>query len=200
MRSQRITGVLLIALTAAVICGCTFDYEEARIAEDLEEAVPETILEDFTQVRIYDGIPEYRVYGDKAETFSKRNETIIEGVLFQEFDSEGELVTEGSADRIVFNSETEDAELSGNLEFFNSSEEAGVNADYLTWKNADKLLTGNDDDYTSLVKKDGSTIRGKGFSADLASKNISFRSDISGTWVDEEEEDEESAGAEEKDE
>ncbi len=187
MKSRYVKIVLLLSILVSA-AACTFDYTEARIAEDLEETVPETVLHDFTQVRIYNGVPEYRVYGAKAETYSKRNETVIEDVLFQEYNSEGELVTEGSADRVVFNSETEDARLSGNLEFYNSTEDAGVKADNLSWKDQAKTLTGRDEEYITVVKKDGSSITGKGFSADVSSKNITFSSDISGVWVDEDEE------------
>lgn len=186
-------ALLFTCSIAAVIflTGCTFDYEEARMAEDLSETVPETVLHEFTQVRMYKGVPQYRVYGSKAETYGKKKETVAEDVLFQEFDDEGQVVTEGSADRITYFTESENAELTGNLDFYSADEEAGIEGEYLYWNDEKQTLAGRPEERISMEKNDGSAISGRGFTAEISEKAIRFSDAVEGVWVDEEEEDEE---------
>lgn len=183
--------LLLFALFIFICTGCTFDYEEGRIAEDLAETVPETVLQEFTQVRMYKGRPQYRVYGSRAETYGKKKETVAEDVLFQEFGSEGEVVTEGSAERITYFSETENAELEGNLDFYNTDEEAGIAGDYLYYNDEKNTLSGKPEERIIMEKKDGSTLSGWGFTVQISEKEIRFSSRVEGVWVEEDEEDEE---------
>jgi LPS export ABC transporter protein LptC len=183
-----VIGLLLVLIMCA---GCSFDYDEAKIAEDLSETVPETVLLDFIQVRMYKGQPEYRVYGKKAETYGKKKETILEDVLFHEFDDAGSVVTEGKADLVTHFSETDNAQMEGNLDFYSKDEEAGITADYLFWDDEKSTLQGKDEETITLRKDDGSELSGRGFIADISEKQVEFTSSVSGIWVDEDEDDNE---------
>ncbi len=188
---NRLIFSLTIVLSCffIVLCGCSFDYEEARIAEDLSETVPETVLIDFVHVRTVKGKPDYRVYGERAETYKKKKETVLQDVLFQDFNAEGELETEGVADTITFFSETENAQMSGNLQFYNAEEELEIRSDYLFWNEELEMLTTDESEPVTLVKQNGTYIQGMGFSADGASKSIRFSKGVSGTWVEDEDDD-----------
>lgn len=179
----------MLAAFVLICAGCTFDYEEGRIAEDLDETVPETVLREFTQVRMYKGRPQYRVYGSRAETYGKKKETVAENVLFQEFGSEGEIVTEGSAERITYFTETENAELEGNLDFYSADEEAGIEGDYLYYNDEENTLSGKPEERIIMEKKDGSSLSGRGFAVNISEKEIRFSSGVEGIWVEEDEED-----------
>mgnify|MGYP006286945803 CR=1 FL=1 len=178
---KRLLPLLLLSLLFA----CSFDYEGARIAEDLAEEVPETVLIDFSRTRIDGGRPKYQITGSRAAAYGKRLETEVEDVLFREFGDEGEITTEGRADRIMISSETEDAEIEGNIRFFYAEEETGIEAERLSWKNEEQLLTGPEGEVT-VSKKSGSVLTGEGFRADMRSKRIEFSGGARGRWIEEE--------------
>jgi LPS export ABC transporter protein LptC len=184
---SRISGLAFILL----LTGCSFNYEEGKIAEDLSETVPETVLMNFVQVRTVEGKPDYRVYGTKAEAYGKKKETVITDVVFQDFDRDGTVETEGIADRITYYSESENAELSGNLQFYNTNEEVEIRAEYLFWNEAEETLTTEEREPVTLVKTNGTVVTGTGFSARGASKTIVFTGGVEGTWVEDEEDEQE---------
>lgn len=188
---KRFLPTLLLPLLIA----CSFDYEGARIAEDLDEEVPETVLIDFTRVRIDGGRPEFQISGSRAASYSKRMETEVEDVLFREFGDDGEITTEGRADRIRISTESEDAEIEGNIRFYHAGEETGIEADRLSWKNEERILAGPEGEVT-VSKKTGSALTGEGFRADMRHKRIEFSGGARGTWVEQEENEEQEENGE----
>jgi LPS export ABC transporter protein LptC len=182
---KRLPPLLLPLLFFA----CSFDYEGARIAEEFDEEVPETIILDFSRTRIDKGRPEFQITGSRAATYGKRMETEVEDVLFLEFDEDGEITTEGRADRIIISSDTEDAEIEGNIRFYHAEEETGIEAERLSWENEERVLSGPEGEVT-VTRKSGSTLSGGGFRADMRRKRIEFSGGARGTWVEEEEDDE----------
>lgn len=82
--------------------------------------------------------------------------------------------------------ETEDAEIEGDIRFYQSEEETLLQAEALSWENESRVLKGTEG--TVTVRRDsGSTISGQGFRADMRQKRIEFTGGASGTWVEEEE-------------
>jgi LPS export ABC transporter protein LptC len=184
---KRLPPLLLLSLFFALLFGCSFDYEEARIAEDLAEEVPETVIIDFSRTRIDGGRPKFEISGSRAATYGKRMETEVEELLFREFGEDGDVTTEGRADRILISSETEDADIEGNIRFYHAEEETGIEAESLSWNNGERILTGEEGKVT-VSKKSGSTLTGEGFRADLRRKRIEFSGGARGSWVEEEDE------------
>lgn len=155
------------------------------VADDLSDDIPTTILYNFTQVQVKESKPLYRITGKEAQMFKKKKNDIMTSVQFQEFDQEGTIITRGSADRVSYFSESENAELSGKILFSSDSEDGEIEASYLSWNHKDKTLKGNPDDIVVLNKKTGSTVTGTGFDANFKTKQIQFSGKISGTWIDE---------------
>jgi len=187
MLFRRGRPAIILIVVFFVFAGCSFDYEEGALAEDLSETVPETVLIEFVQVRTTSGKPDFRVYADRAEIYGKKKETVLEDVLYQDFDKSGAVVTEGFADRILYFTESEDAELEGNLRFYNADEEVKLEAEYLYWKDDEKFLNTRPDELVVLTKENGTVVTGRGFSAQGRSKTIDFAGGVGGTWVEDEE-------------
>ena len=178
-------------LVLLVMAGCSLDYEEGTIAEDISENIPNLVLFDVEQTLVSKGVPAYRVSAERGETFNKRNTTILYNVLFQELDSDGEIITEGWADHVVFHTDTENAELTGELSFYSSKEEAQIEADYLEWNDETQTLTGRPNETVSIREKSGSNVSGTGFVGEFSEKRIEFSGAASGEYIDEEEGEEE---------
>ena len=58
---MKIQCSLVPILLYLLLAGCSIDYDEAMIADDLAEDIPDTILYDFTQVEVKEGKPLYRI-------------------------------------------------------------------------------------------------------------------------------------------
>lgn len=170
--------------------GCSLDYEEGTIAEDISENIPNLVLFDVEQTLVSKGVPTYRVSAERGETFNKRNTTILFNVLFQELDTEGEVVTEGWADHVVFHTDTDNAELTGELSFYSSEEEAQIEADYLEWNDETQTLKGRPNETVSIREKSGSNVSGTGFVGEFSEKRVEFSGASSGEYIDEDDEEE----------
>ncbi len=184
MRLIKLTSAFIIFLLfAAVFSGCKFDYNDSMVAEKLEEEVPNTVLKNFTQVMVKDGFPTFYIKAEESKNFGKKKETLFSDVHFQEFDKEGVVITEGSAENAKMFNETESVEIWGSLNFYSKREEASLEGEYLFWDNEKSTLSGKKEEVISITETDGSKISGKGFFADSMTKSISFDGGVSGSWT-----------------
>lgn len=168
---------------ALFLVTCSLDYSDVYLTEAMAEEIPDSILENFSYTTVREGEPAYRLEADRAEFFDEKKTTYLEGVLFREFDGSGELLTEGSGDRAVYFTETENAELDGELRFYSAKEEATVTTDYLYWNNEEKILTGRPEGRVRIVEDSGSQIDGLGFEADVRTKSVDFSGRVTGTYI-----------------
>lgn len=180
--------VLLFVLTVPLLLfGCSLDYEQAMIADELSESLPETILIEFTHSIIKEGTPAFVVSAQRAAAYPESKTTVMERAVFKQFNSAGDMTAEGTADRATLFSATENVELEGNIYFYSVTEESAIEADYLYWDNEEGTLTGHEDETVSIRQDSGTRIRGTGFYAELYEKDIRFRGSAGGTWVEDEE-------------
>ena len=152
------------------------------------DTIPDSELEEFTYTIVRGGSPTYLLEADLAQFYQEREETHLEGLIFRELDTEGSLVTEGTADEAIYFTATENAELEGSLSFFSAIEEATINSDYLYWDAENKLLVGRADREVSIRSESGSGLDGVGFQADIRRRFVDFSGEVSGTFVPDEEE------------
>ena len=169
-----------------LVFSCSLDYRSAIIAEELLEKIPDTILINFVHTYVKENRMEFRLVAQRAEMFGRKKITILRNVKFEEYNKAGEVVTSGQADYAVFHTDTENAELKGNIKFYSSEEEAFIYAESLTWEKENKILLADPEDEIIIQKDDGSYIYGRGFRADFKSKSLLFSDNVSGRYVDEE--------------
>ena len=173
---------------AVVVSGCSLDYSQVSVADEMIDTIPDSVLEDFTYTIVRGGAPAYLLEADLAKFFQEREETHLEGLVFRELNKEGALVTEGTADEAIYFTATENAELEGSLSFFSAIEEATIKSDYLYWDAENKLLVGRADGEVSIRSESGSGLDGVGFEADIRRRFVDFAGNVSGTFVPEENE------------
>ncbi|MBN2552695.1 MAG: LPS export ABC transporter periplasmic protein LptC [Spirochaetales bacterium] len=175
----------------ALLVSCSLDYEQARVAESIPGQIPETILFDFTHTVVSGGTVWVVLEAERAETYSERKEIVLQGVTFREYDDQGRLRTEARADRAVFNTDSEDATVSGSIRIYSPEEQASLQAGKLTWTREGRRLLAEEGQTVRLQKDDGSYVEGWGFSADFRRKKLEFSSRVRGSYIREEEEVEE---------
>ncbi len=174
-RAGVVAAAVMLALGA-----CSLDYEQLEVAEERDEGVPETIVTDarFTVVRT--AARSFRITAERAETYPERQEQILLGLQFEELGADGEVITSGSADRAVHDSETDDVTMSGNISFYSKEYEARVTTGYLSWNNEEKLLRGRNDETVRLELDSGSVVEGTGFEADMRRSIARFAESVRG--------------------
>jgi len=175
----------------SLFISCSLDYSSAIIAEDLSEKVPETTLINFKQIKVENGKITRKVTAGSAENYTKTKQTIFLNLQFFDYNKNGEITTEGKADKVIFKTDSEDAEISGNIYFYSHTENTEIFAEILIWKNKEKILSSQPDKLVRLYrKKDNSFIMGKGFEADLRLKQIVFINGVTGRYSESKKQDE----------
>jgi LPS export ABC transporter protein LptC len=157
----------------------------------MSEEIPDSVIVDFVHTSVRDGKPVFRLEAGRAEVYNKREETRLFNVYFQEYARDGAVATEGWAEKTIFFTDTENAEMAGDLLVYSSSEEAFVGSDYLYWDDSARTLTSRRDSAVTIEKDDGTTLRGLGFRADMATRSVEFSGSVSGTYVSEDDSEEE---------
>jgi len=172
-----------LAAAAALLASCSLDYEGAELAGELPERLPDTVATDLVHRVVENSRTSLEVTAARAATWESQHRTVLDAVTFVEYDRQGQQAVEGSAGRVVFHTDTEDAEISGRVNVHSDVEEAGIETESLTWKSKPRLLAAPVHDRVVITKDDGSRIEGTGFTGDFRRREIAFSGPVQGTYV-----------------
>ncbi len=174
---------LRIALLASVLLysSCSIDYDSGRLASELSEDTPDTVLYNLEQRIIRDGHERFRIVAARVETFVGQQKRYLYEVAFVEFDAEGNILTEGTADFGEFETDTENFAMTGSLRFYSAAEDAWLTAERLAWDTESRLLQSSPEDLVTIDRGDGTFVQGRGFRADMARNRLEFNRGVSGT-------------------
>jgi len=163
--------------------GCSLNYREAMVPEEIEDAIPNIVMTNVTHVSATKEHLLMRARAQRSESYEKSKKTVLTGVEFTEYDSQGTLVAEGRADKITYFSNSKDAQIEGRIRVHSLKEKGAIDTDYLYWDDKNRILRGKSDVEVSLVDDDGSKVSGTGFEADLKRMVISFVHAVKGEYV-----------------
>lgn len=171
------TAVVAMMLLAV---SCSLDYDEIAVTEERDEDVPETVITDaeFTVVR--GNGRSFHVTAERAETYPERERQILYELSFEELDSDGRVVTRGTAGRAEHNTADDDVTMSEGISFYSEEYEARVTTEYLAWDNEREVLSGSDDGEVRLELDSGSVLEGTGFEADMRRSIAELASSVRG--------------------
>mgnify|MGYP006292700171 CR=1 FL=1 len=175
----RLLPPLLLLLAA----GCSLDYSGTDLAEEMPEEVPDSVFSDYVFTSVRDGTPVYRIYAREARLYHGKHEAQLEGVFFREFADDGSVVTEGTAETAVVNTATDDVRLQGDLRFASSLYEAEIRAESLSWNSDQETLTSRPEQEVTILRENGTRIRGRGLKVHAPSRTIEFTGPVSGEYV-----------------
>jgi LPS export ABC transporter protein LptC len=173
----------LAALAAALLASCSLDYESSRLEEQLPERLPDTAATGLVHRVVKNSRTALEVTAARAETWNAQHRTVLDAASFVEYDRAGVRVVEGSAGRVVFHTDTEDAEISGRVRVHSAVDEAGIETESLSWQSKPRLLTAPARDRVVITKDDGSRVEGTGFVGDFRRREIAFTGPVQGTYV-----------------
>ncbi|MGL1893757.1 MAG: LPS export ABC transporter periplasmic protein LptC [Spirochaetaceae bacterium] len=172
---------LLVAITVCIIAGCTVNYDDQSQITTKSEDIPDTEMINFKLIQMKKNTPYTEIEASKAQIYNDKNRTTLLNVKFIEYNTDNQTVlTVGKADTIVYYNDTENAKLTGNLNFVSKKDEIKIIGEVLEWNSEEKTIFSDDYSTISVIKDDGSTIEGAGFSANLKKSTYSFSNNVKG--------------------
>jgi LPS export ABC transporter protein LptC len=181
---RRVAALTAAAFAAAVlVVGCSLDYQGAGGEEQEAEGIPDTVASGLVHKVHKNGRLSLELEAARAETYSASSKTILTNAHFIEYDEKGGKATEGRARKVVYHTDTENAEISGTVRVHSASEKGDVSAESLAWANKEKRLTAPPDERVTIRKDDGTSITGSGFVGDFRTREVTFSGPVQGTYV-----------------
>ena len=177
-------AALALGLAAALLPACSFEHAETAAAPDeLAEHVPETELIGVIHTIVRDGHVLAVFHAGQMRNFPRHARTELKGVVYSEYNAAGDLVNFGTAERAVYHTEREDAELAGSIQLRSESQGIRLEAEALRWENERRRLVTGPGETVEFFREDGSQVRGTGLEVDVRSRTIRFSGPVSGTMV-----------------
>ncbi len=174
--------ILLWAPALLWAAGCSLDYRDPAAGET-GEGVPTILMEKVTHSLVERGVLVMRVEAERTESHDEAKKILLFGVRFQEYDSRGEPVSRGRADRVEYFTDTKNAVISGNVEVVSHREKGGIRTDHLSWDNEKRVLKGLEHGRTETFDEEGSRFSGQGFEADLKRLVVTFAEAVEGDYA-----------------
>ena len=173
----------MAAAMLAALLSCSLDYDSALFDDPATGQLPDTVATDLVHRVVRNSRTSLEVTADRAETWDKERRTVLDGASFVEYGQDGSPAIEGTAGRVVFHEDTEDAEISGRVRVHSARDEAGIETDALSWQSAPRLLTAPVDRTVVITRDDGSRLEGSGFTGDFRRREFVFSGPTRGTYV-----------------
>ncbi len=179
---MRAAGRALLMLAALAAAGCSIEGGPLPESQEAGE-IPDTVAVGVVH-RVYrDGRLSLELTASRAETWNATKETILSDARFVEFDRHGAPDLQGEAGRVLFYSDTENADVSGGVRVRSETEKGNVTAESLSWDNEARRLTAPPQETVTLRKDDGTSISGTGFLGDFRTRELVFSGPVRGTYV-----------------
>lgn len=181
----RLHRLIAVLVFLSVVSACSLDYGVV-LGEDLDERIPDTVIFNFVHTIVENGSPRFRLSAERAEAFRSARTLKLVGVAFMEYEraepgldgsrsmADPVVAAEGRADSAVFNTETESADLTGNVRVRSARDGVAISSGFIRWDGEARLLEGPSESVTTIQDDDGSRVSGAGFRADAARRSFGF--------------------------
>ena len=174
----------MVTLCAALLSACSFEYSGGGAAPtQLLAELPETELTEVTHTIVRNGRVAAEFRARQVRNFRRAGRTELDQVHYAEYDRNGILVTAGNAERAVYYTERQDAEVAGAVRLRSQSQGVWLEAETLRWEDASHRLFSDPAETVALARDDGSQVTGVGLEVDVRRKTVRFSGPVSGTLV-----------------
>jgi LPS export ABC transporter protein LptC len=189
MKSHAYGVFLLVLLAFFTIPGCSFDYG-ADNAQD--SGLPDLVMSNVDYVRVRDGDPQVRFQAEQAERYENQQLMELRNFSFEQFSNHGgDVDSTGTAAAARVELDSGNIGLSGGVSLSVDSEDITIQTESLDWLDKERQLSGGPEAPVRILRDDGTSFQGRGFSANTRSRRWEFIGPVGGSYVyDEEDEDE----------
>ncbi|MCL2092817.1 MAG: LPS export ABC transporter periplasmic protein LptC [Treponema sp.] len=184
--SAQLPGLIAAAL---VLVSCSFDYGEGTEENDNR---PDIMMEEIDYVRVRGGEVQARLQAEYAERWENLQIMDLYSFTFEQLEENGERVNAlGHAAQAMVMLDTGDIDLFGGVTVNIESEDIIISTNRLEWRDQARTLRAGDQELVEVERSDGTHFSGEGFFADIRSRTWYFSGPVEGTFVDEDEEEDE---------
>jgi LPS export ABC transporter protein LptC len=171
-----------------LLSGCTFDYGNTA-AEDSGQ--PDIIMNDVEYVRVRDGDPVVRFQAQRAERYEKRQTMELRDFSFEQFGNHGEDINAaGRAGTASVELDSGNIRLGGGISIAVDSEDITIETERLDWQDKERILSGEAEGEVHILRENGTSFTGRGFTANVRSRTWEFSDGVDGTYIHDDEEEE----------
>ena len=181
-------------LLGLLLAACSFDYGDTS---DSDKNRPDIVMEDVEYVRVRGGDVQVRFQAEYVERWEDSQTMELTAFSFEHLENnEGDIDAEGQAGSASVQLDTGNVSFKGGVKISVESEDIIIETRGLEWRDKERLLFGGEDDEVYIERSDGTSFTGRGFSANIRSRTWAFSGEVKGTYVEEDEADEEAVPAE----
>ena len=160
-----------IIAASLLIASCSFVTDDGTEHEKL--VTPDIILEEASYTLGQTGESPIFIKSSRIEFYSKDDRAFTESLSFVQYNDEGEIRLEGSADKSEIDTKSKRMELEGNVKLSENDSGMMIEADALSFDSENNEVTA--DGHVRVVSEDGE-FEGTGFAGDLITSSYSFGS------------------------
>jgi LPS export ABC transporter protein LptC len=170
---------------------CSFDY---GTMPDEDSGLPDIVMSNVEYVRVRNGDPQVRFKAELAERYEERQVMELWNFSFEQFDHHGdEINAAGHAGTAHVELESGNINLRDGVSLGVDSEDVTIETTKLDWQDKERLLTGDVNDEVRILRENGTSFYGRGFSANARNRTWEFVGEVGGTYI--YDDDDEPAGA-----
>jgi LPS export ABC transporter protein LptC len=171
-----------------ILSACTFDYSAGTTGTGTQ---PDIVMEDVEYVRVRDGDPIVRFTAEKAERWEEKQTMDLQSFSFEQFENHGdEINAAGSAGTAQVELDSLNIRLRDGVSIAVDSEDITIETVQLDWQDKERLLSGSAGEEVRVHRADGTSFTGRGFSADIRNRTWEFSGEVSGTYIQKDDEEE----------
>jgi LPS export ABC transporter protein LptC len=176
-----------------LLASCSFDYGNQ---DGPDKNQPDIVMENVEYVRVRSADPQARFLAERAARYEERRIMELQNFSFEQFGNHGDDINAyGRAGSASVEIDSGDISLDNGVRIDVDSEDLAIETKRLEWKDKPRTLTGGLEEEVNVYQPDGTSFSGVGFHADARRRTWEFSGGVSGTYIHEDDE-EENGGAE----
>jgi LPS export ABC transporter protein LptC len=168
---------------------CTFDYGESSSSE---RELPDLVMINVDYIRVRSADPIAKFQAERAERYEKQGVMKLENFTFKQYGDRGnEVNAMGGAGNASVDINTGDILMTNGVRLEVESEDIIIETNNLEWKDEPHILSSGDDEEVHILRENGTHFSGIGLSADTRSHTFEFSGSVSGFYIQDEDEEQE---------
>lgn len=158
---------------------CSLKYEDYDVDQN---KIPQLVMHHFQQTFVKKNKKKLLLKGERAERNEKQKELKLQQISFEEYDEEGQTLSNGQAKTVLVKTDSHDAILDGGVKIWNEKHKTTLETESLSWQQKEKRLVAIGRAGVSLTKKDGSQFHGQSADMDFKTNTLKLSGDVKGVW------------------
>ncbi|MCL2175426.1 MAG: LPS export ABC transporter periplasmic protein LptC [Treponema sp.] len=173
--------LILLVSILFLLESCTFDYGESSSSDS---NLPDLVMENVDYVRVRAADPIARFQAERAERYEKQGLMKLQNFSFEQYGERGaEVNASGHGGKAEVEIESGDIQMTNGVRLEVESEDIILETTNLAWKDEPRLLSTGTEDEVNVYRENGTSFTGIGLSADARRRTFEFTSYVSGTYI-----------------